>query len=74
MTKREAMPDINKAVEDSAWLANQNLTEYDGQWIAVVEQRIVARDNSLKIVMEQVGELQLPYEPLFLRVSLGAAF
>lgn len=72
--EKESIPDINKATENSTWLANQNLTEFDGQWIAVVEQKIIARDNSLKVVLERVGKLQLPHVPFYLRVSLGAAF
>ncbi|MDP7266464.1 MAG: DUF5678 domain-containing protein [Candidatus Thermoplasmatota archaeon] len=64
--------DENKVVNDSQWLAGQSLIEYKGQWIAVFNKSIVAKDVSLKSVMDAVRELALSYIPLYIRVPEGA--
>jgi len=62
--------DMDKLNLDHEWLANQNLSQYDGQWIAVADERIVARNESLERVMHKVDELKLCRTPLYVRVSL----
>lgn len=65
---------INKKelARDSRWLAGQSLTEYQGQWIAVSDESIIAEDETLKNVMEEVEKLSLPFVPLYKRVPEGA--
>ena len=35
------------------WLASQNLTEFSGQWVSVVNRKIVAYGPELKLVMKE---------------------
>ena len=57
---------------DYEWLLMQNLSQYKGQWIAVSEAKIVARDNSLKQVMKTVSSTQSHNIPLYLHVPEGS--
>jgi hypothetical protein len=57
---------------DYQWLLMQSLSQYQGQWIAVSNQKIVARDVSLKQVMKIVSSIPLPNTPLYLCVPDGA--
>ena len=65
-TKREQ---INS---DYEWLLMQNLSEYSGEWIAVSERKIIARDRSLKKTIEKVNSLKLKTVPLFIKVPEGS--
>ncbi|KAA0008152.1 MAG: hypothetical protein J7L32_02675 [Thermoplasmata archaeon] len=62
----------NQINSDYEWLLMQNLSKYSGEWIAVLERRIVARDISLKKTMDKVKSLGLKTMPLFLRVPEGS--
>ncbi len=58
---------------DYEWLLMQNLLEYSGEWIAISERKIIARDKSLKKTMEKVKSLKLktaPYSSKYLRGSI----
>lgn len=55
-------------VADCQWLAMQSLIDFKGQWIAVLHQKIVARNNSLKIVKEKVNTSYPNESPLYFRV------
>ena len=71
------MEKVNKTKQeqlnsDYEWLLMQNLSEYSGKWIAVLERKIVARDKSLKKTIEKVKSLRLKTTPLFLRVPEGS--
>jgi hypothetical protein len=57
---------------DYQWLIMQGLSKYSGQWIAVHDKEIIARDNSLKAVLKKVTKLQLKTIPLYLRVPEGS--
>lgn len=57
---------------DYEWLLMQNLSKYRGEWIAVLERKIIARDASLKKTMEKVKSLGLKTMPLFLKVPEGS--
>lgn len=57
---------------DYQWLVMQGLSKYSGQWIAVHDKEIIARDNSLKVVLKKVTKLQLKTIPLYLRVPEGS--
>lgn len=57
---------------DYQWLMMQSLSKYNGQWIAVSEKNIVARDDSLKNVQAKVNSLKLKNIPFYLRVPAGS--
>ena len=57
---------------DYEWLLMQNLSEYSGEWIAISERKIVARDKSLKKTIEKVKSLKLKTAPLFIKVPEGS--
>ena len=57
---------------DYEWLLMQSLSQYKGQWIAVSEKKIIARDVSLKQVIKAVSSESLQNIPLYLRVPKGS--
>lgn len=57
---------------DYQWLIMQGLSKYSGQWVAVLDKEIIARDNSLKKVLKKVTELKLKVVPLYLRIPEGS--
>ena len=57
---------------DYEWLLMQNLSEYSGEWIAVSERKMIARDRSLKKTIEKVNSLKLKTVPLFIKVPEGS--
>ena len=64
--------DGNKMAKEYQWLAGQSLSDYQGQWIAVANESIIAKDDILNNVMKEVEGLSLPFLPLFIRVPEGA--
>ena len=64
--------DQNQVNSDYQWLMMQSLSKYVGQWIAVSEKKIVARNESLKKVQDKVNSLNLKNIPLYLRVPEGS--
>jgi len=64
--------DQNKLNSDYQWLMMQGISQYSGQWIAVLDREIIARDNSLKDVLKTVSNLKLDTIPLYLRVPEGS--
>jgi len=64
--------DQKQVNSDYQWLMMQSLSKYKGQWIAISEQNIVARDESLKNVQAKVNSLNLKNIPFYLRVPTGS--
>jgi hypothetical protein len=62
----------NQISSDYEWVLMQSLSQYRGQWIAVSEKKIVARDASLKQVIKTVSSTPLRNVPLYLRVPEGS--
>jgi len=62
----------NQINSDYQWLMMQSLSDYKGQWIAVSNKSIVARDISLKKVLGIVTSLNIQDIPLYLRVPEGS--
>jgi len=62
----------NQVNSDFQWLTMQSLAKYKGQWIAVSEKKIVARNESLKNVKNKVDSLNLKNIPFYLRVPEGS--
>ena len=72
MKSKKKNPDQDQLNSDYQWLLMQSLSQYKGQWIAVSDKKIVARDNSLKQVIKIVSSLSLHNIPLYLRVPEGS--
>ena len=64
--------DQKQITTDYQWLMMQSLSQYTGQWIAVLKKKIIARDESLKKVQETVNSLNLQNVPLYLRIPAGS--
>lgn len=62
----------NKINSDYKWLLLQGISQYKGQWIAVLDRNIVARNKSLKNVLKTVADKNLNTVPLYLRVPEGS--
>lgn len=72
MKSNKQTADQQQIHSDYKWLLMQSLSQYKGQWIAVLDKKIVARDVSLKQVMKIVSSLSLRNIPLYLRVPEGS--
>ena len=69
---KKATTDEKRLITDSHWISNQNLTQYTGRWVAVYEQKILASNAQLKVVMEQVNKQKISSSlPFYLRVPEG---
>jgi Family of unknown function (DUF5678) len=64
--------DKKKIESDYEWLIMQSLSQYKGQWIAVSDKNIIARDSSLKKVLKIVNSLKIQDTPFYLRVPEGS--
>ena len=72
MTPPKKSIDENQLNSDYQWLVMQGLSKYSGQWVAVLDKEIIARDTSLKAVLNKVTELKLKMIPLYLQVPEGS--
>lgn len=72
MKSKKRIVDQEQIHSDYQWLLMQSLSQYKGQWIAVLNKKIVARDISLKQVMKTVSSLSLRNVPLYLCVPEGS--
>lgn len=72
MKSKKRVVDQEQIHSDYRWLLMQSLSQYKGQWIAVLNKKIVARDISLKQVMKTVSSLSLRNVPLYLCVPEGS--
>lgn len=45
---------VKREGSNYAWLINQNLSSYEGLWIAVINQKIVAKGKDAKVLMDKV--------------------
>ena len=55
-------------IESYKFIANSNLSNYEGKWIAIVGKRIVAADRSIKKVYATAKEKYPDKEPLLDKV------
>jgi dihydroxyacetone kinase-like predicted kinase len=61
----------NQLNSDYEWLLLQGISQYKGQWIAVLDRTIIARNKLLKNVLKTVAGKNLNKVPLYLRVPKG---
>ena len=71
MKTSKKVTDQKKLNSDYQWLSMQSLAQYSGQWIAVYDQEIIARNETLKTVLKEVSKLHLKTVPLYLRIPEG---
>lgn len=62
----------NQINSDYKWLLLQGISQYKGQWIAVLDRSIIARNKSLKNVLKAVADKNLNTVPLYLKVPEGS--
>ena len=55
--------------DDHRWLASQDLSQYLGMWIAVLDRKVIASGKTLRDVMEATRNLR--GAPLYLPVPEG---
>lgn len=53
---------------ESQFLESNNFTEYEGEWIAILDKKVVAHAKSFSEVFEKVNSLSLTRTPLFHRI------
>lgn len=53
---------------ESQFLESNDFSEYEGEWIAILDKKIVAHDKTLSGVYDKVASLQLVRTPLFHRI------
>lgn len=56
---------------NSEWFAQQNLSDFAGQWVGVVDQKIVAVDRHLAAVTRALHEQAPGKTPFIARVPEG---
>lgn len=58
---------------DVDWLFSQNLAAYSGEWVAVLDRKILAHGGDLRRVYEVASEKAKPMRPLFYSVPTGVS-
>ena len=56
---------------NAAFFTQQNLSEFAGMWVCIIEQKLVAADKDLKKVMEKVKKSGLQGTPFITIVPSG---
>ena len=56
------------AYGDYEWSLSADLREYDGQWVAILDQRVVANGKQADTVLREVKHAHPNDEPLLLKV------
>jgi hypothetical protein len=72
MKKLQKNVNQNQLNSDYEWLLLQGISQYKGQWIAVLDRNIIARNKLLKNVLKTVANKNLDKIPLYLRVPEGS--
>jgi len=68
LKKTEPSPDLDTLNRDHEWLCNMDLAPFAGQWIAVLEKKILASDMDIEALMKKLETLKLARKPLFFKV------
>lgn len=53
---------------ESQFLESNDFTEFEGEWIAILDKKVVAHAKTLTEVYDKVAELKLIRTPLFHRM------
>jgi hypothetical protein len=62
---------VPSAKTDADWFFSQNLALYTGEWVAVLERKILAHGKDLKQVYADAKRKAAPRRPLFYSVPTG---
>ncbi|MBI4392329.1 MAG: hypothetical protein HY556_00830 [Euryarchaeota archaeon] len=65
------MEDESSLEKNSEWFAKQNLRQFVGKWVSVVDQEIIAVDKSLQDVIRATQEKAPGKEPYVVMVPEG---
>lgn len=53
---------------ESQFLESNNFAEYEGEWVAILDKKVVAHEKTFSQVFEKVISLSLTRTPLFHRI------
>jgi len=59
---------MNLSDPDYEWYLQSDLSSYEGQWVAILDQRVVAHGANAKDVLEQVLKDRPESTPLLVKV------
>ena len=68
---KEKVGESKERTENFQWLASQNLTEYEGLWIGVVNKHIICANKQLKKVMDATRAKCPGKVPFITKVPVG---
>ena len=68
LTKAKPDPDLGTINRDHEWLCRMDLSPFAGQWIAVLEQEILASDKDIGALMKKLEALGVRGKPLLFKV------
>ena len=53
---------------ESQFLESKDLSEFEGEWVAILDKKLVAHDKSLSVLYDKISDLKLIRTPLFHRI------
>ena len=51
------------------WFINTNLQEYAGEWVAILNKKVVAHEQDLKLLLERVKKTYPGKKPSLVKIS-----
>ncbi|RLD56651.1 MAG: hypothetical protein DRJ01_14945 [Bacteroidetes bacterium] len=66
--KKTEIVEQEQVNSDYEWLLMQSLSKYKGQWIAISNKKIIARDTHLKNVIKEASSVSSNTDPLYIQV------
>ena len=56
--------------KDYAWYIEQDFSQYHGEWIAILDQKVIAHNVSLEELLDVVNQQYPDADPLITKVKL----
>ncbi len=53
---------------ESQYLESGDFSKYEGEWVAILDKKVVAHDKTLTKLYDKIAELKLVRTPLFHRM------
>lgn len=53
---------------ESQFLESKDFSEFEGEWVAILDKKVVAHGKSLPVLYDEIADLQLSRTPLFHRI------
>ena len=66
--KKKHVASLDALNRDHEWLCRMDLAPFAGEWIAVLEQKILASDVDIEALMKKLEALGLRGKPLLFKV------